>query len=638
MSLLEQIRLAIRWRLWRLVKPLYLRRWDIFCWAAKRYRNIFLRRVVFIGITGSSGKTTTKEITAAVLSSRYKGHKNLNTRNISVDIAKTIFEVMPWDRFCVQELSVGSMVLKSVESTFEESIEMIKPKIAVVTNVSMDHISEFGTKENIAAEKGKLISALPPHGTAILNADDEHVMAMRQRFAGRIITFGTAPEATVRAENISSIWPERLSFTVHYAGKSSVVQTQLCGKHWAHSVLAAIATGIAMDVPFTMAVKSVHMFPPWRLRLCPVTHPDGITFVRDDWKAPLSTVGPALDFLKQARANRKIAIVGTLSDYRGDASAQYIKVARQALEAADFVFFVGQWASRCLRAKRHPQDDALRAFSNVEDISKFLLSFLEPGDLVLLKGRTTIDRLGKIIDTCSNASFKSRGMSSTTGLPEEDNHKNQITAPRELFAKPLKASLLHPDQVVVGLGNTGEHFRNTRHNIGHRVVDVIADTYKAEWRQEGKALLARIDRQGKSVYLVKASTKVNDTGQVLLQLADQMRLEPSECILVHDELDLALGVMRLRTKGSAGGHNGIRSIIDAFQSEDFRRMKLGIGRPERKDQIMEYVLQEFPSADCLTVEEVCINAAKRVLDYIDHSDVTASQITRIGAQHPAESQ
>lgn len=546
---------------------------------------------------------------------------------------------MPWDRYCIQELSIGSMVLKTIESSFEESIEMIKPKIAVVTNVGMDHISEFGTIANIAAEKGKLVSALPPHGTAILNADDEHVMAMRQRFAGRIITFGTAPEATVRADNISSIWPERLSFTVHYAGKSSVVQTQLCGKHWAHSVLAAIATGIAMDVPFTMAVKSVHMFPPWRLRLCPETHPDGITFVRDDWKAPLSTVGPALDFLKQARAHRKIAIIGTLSDYRGDASTQYIKVARQALESADFVFFVGQWASRCLRAKRHPQDDALRAFSNVEDISKFLLSFLESGDLVLLKGRTTIDRLGKIIDTCSNTSFKSRGMSSTTGLPEEDNHKNLIIAPRELFAKPLKASLLHPDQVVVGLGNTGEQFRNTRHNIGHRVVDVIADTYKAEWRREGQALLARIDRKGKSVYLVKALTKVNDTGEVLLQLADQMRLEPSECILVHDELDLALGVMRLRTKkGSAGGHNGIRSIIDAFQSEDFRRMKLGIGRPDQKNHIMEYVLQEFPPADRLTVEEVCANAAKRVLDYIDHSGVTASQIPRIRAQHPAEHQ
>lgn len=614
-TLFDKLWPSIRWRMWRMISPIYNRRWEIFCWLATCYRTVLLRRVVFIGVTGSCGKTTTKEIAAAVLSSKYKGRRNFGNNNFPLGVAKTIFHVRPWDKFCIQEVSVGV----SGEPALEESIRMVKPRIGVVTNIGADHLSAFGTMEHIAAEKGKLIAALPPtSGTAILNADDEHVIAMRGRFTGQLITFGLAPVATIRAENISCNWPERLSFTIHYAGQSLSVQTQLCGTHWVHSVLAAIAVGIAMGLPLATAVQAAQMTPPFRGRLSPVMHPDGITFMRDDIKAPLWTIPPALDFLKQARAKRKIAVIGTLSDYQGDAAGQYVKVARQALEVADYVFFVGRWASRCLRARRHPQDDAVRAFSKVEDVSQFLQKFLEPGDLVLLKGRLGIDNLEKIINACSSTSLKRRTSNSIThpNLNHPDTEESQIDSfPSSLSYLPT-ADLEQPFEVVVGLGNPGEQYQNTRHNVGQRVVDLIANADEAEWVHGDQAMVAQIERQGKTVYLVKTLTKVNNTGQVLLQLADQIGFRPSQCILVYDDLDLALGDVRLRTKGSAGGHNGVRSIIDTFQNENFRRIKIGIGRPERKDQITEYVLQEFTPSERSTIEQVYIEAAERILTCI----------------------
>lgn len=616
-SLFERFWLGMRWHILRIMGPISHRGWQLrrktACWLAAFYRIVFLRRVVFVGVTGSAGKTTTKELIAAVLSTCYKGRKNPDNRNEPGKIARTIFQVKPGDKFCVQEMAVcGRSVGVPGEPGFEQSIGMLKPQIGVVTNIGSDHISAFETVDKIAAEKGKLIAALPPKGVAILNADDEKVMDMQKRLSGRLITYGVAPEATIRAGDIHSPWPERLSFTVHYAGQSHPIQTQLCGEHWVHSVLAAIATGVAMDVPLVTIAEAIEMVPPFEGRLSPVKHPDEITFIRDDYKAPLWTVPPALDFLKRATAKRKIAVIGTLSDYRGDAAGQYVKVARQALHVADYVFFVGRWASRCLRARRHPQDEAVRAFAKVEDISEFLKKFLLPGDLVLLKGRQRLDNLVRIVEACSSWSFKPRTNESISFHGSDVSYR---VHDRDQLLQPLQR--LKPQQtieVVVGLGNPGEQYWDTRHNVGQRVVDMIANSTEVEWvHEDDEAMVARIGRPGKIVYLIKSLTKINYTGQMLSSLAQRFGFGPSDCILIYDDIDLALGEVRFRSRGSAGGHNGVRSIIGTFQSEDFRRIKIGIGRPEHKGQVTEYVLGRFSGSECPKIKQVCLKASEQIL-------------------------
>jgi UDP-N-acetylmuramoyl-tripeptide--D-alanyl-D-alanine ligase len=361
-------------------------------WRA-RLRRRRLRRVVFIGVTGSTGKTTTKELIAAVASTRLKGAKSEWSRNTLRWVARTVLAVRRDDQFCVVEMSAT----RASEGSLAEVLKLVQPHIGVVTTVSVDHRSQFGTLEDVAAEKGKLIEALPPTGTAVLNADDPRVLAMRSRAAGRVITFGLAGEASVRAEDVRSAWPERLTFTVRYGGRALPVWTQLCGTQWVTAALAALAIGVAMDVPLAEAVRAVESVSPFTGRMSPVEHADGVTFIRDDWKASLGTIGPALQFMKDARAERKIVVMGTISDYPGNATRWYARVAGEALAVADHVVFVGPGATRALRAQRSPSDDALHAFGTVKDAADFLKGFWRPGDLVLVKGSGTADHLARIV-------------------------------------------------------------------------------------------------------------------------------------------------------------------------------------------------------------------------------------------------
>lgn len=350
-----------------------------------------LRGVTFIGVTGSCGKTTTKDLIAAVLGSRFEGRKSPGTHNISHWVARTILATRPHHRFCVQEAASAG------PGTIDATIRTLCPHIAVVTNIGPDHRKAFRTREATAEEKGKLVAAVPENGTAILNADDPHVIAMRERCAGRVLTYGLSPEAELRASDVRSVWPERLHFTVAWNGASLPVRTRLCGIHWAHSVLAALATGLVFDIPLEEAVRAIENVDPTIGRMSPVFSADGVTFVRDDYKAPSSSITPALDFLRDACAQRKVVVFGTLSDYSRSASKQYARVAEQALEVADQVLFVGRQAEHARRAQRHPRGEALLILPTVQAATEYLRDFLRDGDLVLLKGSNRADHLVRIV-------------------------------------------------------------------------------------------------------------------------------------------------------------------------------------------------------------------------------------------------
>jgi UDP-N-acetylmuramyl pentapeptide synthase len=322
---------------------------------ALAYRVPLLGGVTFVGVTGSTGKTTTKDLIHAILSSRLPGWKSEGNDNIVV--YRTIFGTSPWHAYCVQEIAAA---IGGKRIALERPLSLVRPRIGVVTNIGTDHLSAFGSVEEIAAEKGKLVAALPEAGTAILNADDPNVLAMGSRCRGRIVTYGLALGATIRAENVSCHWPDRLSFDVLYDGQREIVRTQLCGTHWVHCVLAAIGVALEMGIPLAAAARSVETVEPSERRMEPVTRPDGVTFIRDDVKAPLWSLRPAFEFMGSASASRKIIVLGTISDYARGSYQAYRDVAKQALEVADLVLFVGPKASKSQRAKTHPKGDALR--------------------------------------------------------------------------------------------------------------------------------------------------------------------------------------------------------------------------------------------------------------------------------------
>ena len=356
--------------------------------AARHRRG--LDGVTFVGITGSCGKTTTKELVAAVLARRGRVMRTPGNHNAAQWVPRTVLEVRPEHAYCVQEIGAGG------PGSLDAPIALVRPRVAVVTNIGDDHRSAFRTLETTAAEKRKLVEAVPGDGVAVLNADDPRVLEMAGACRGAVLTYGLGEGAAVRGDRVVAEWPGHLSFVVHHGDASLPVQTRFNGAHWVHAFLAAITTGLALGVSLEDAVAAVATGEPWAARLSEM-EVDGVVFVRDECKAPLWTVAPALAFLRTARAPRRVAVFGTLSDYHGRASAVYAAVARQALDVADEVIFVGPQAGRCAGARAHPKGSALRAFATVRQASEHLARSLRPGDLVLLKGSNRADHLLRLV-------------------------------------------------------------------------------------------------------------------------------------------------------------------------------------------------------------------------------------------------
>jgi peptidyl-tRNA hydrolase, PTH1 family len=167
--------------------------------------------------------------------------------------------------------------------------------------------------------------------------------------------------------------------------------------------------------------------------------------------------------------------------------------------------------------------------------------------------------------------------------------------------------------VVVGLGNPGPEYRDTRHNIGQRVVDHLAQQLKRAWHPDARALVARGSWRGDTLYLVKPQTFMNVTGPAVRSALTSLGAGPEDLVLVYDDIDMVLGKVRTRLKGSAGGHNGVQSVIDALGTEAIRRVKIGIGRPEHKAQVPDHVLTTFERDEEEIVAAAVATAAERVL-------------------------
>jgi peptidyl-tRNA hydrolase, PTH1 family len=176
-------------------------------------------------------------------------------------------------------------------------------------------------------------------------------------------------------------------------------------------------------------------------------------------------------------------------------------------------------------------------------------------------------------------------------------------------------------QAIVGLGNPGPEYQDTRHNVGQRVVDKLARRMRARFSRKGGHQLARVEWLGEQLHLIKPACFMNVSGPTVAHLTRRLELDPSDLIIVFDDLDLPLGKVRVRMKGSAGGHKGVRSLIEALGTDAFRRVKVGIGRPalpgRNKDLVVDHVLSPFYRDELAAVEAACAEAAELALKLVE---------------------
>ncbi|MGP1441449.1 MAG: aminoacyl-tRNA hydrolase [Anaerovoracaceae bacterium] len=172
-------------------------------------------------------------------------------------------------------------------------------------------------------------------------------------------------------------------------------------------------------------------------------------------------------------------------------------------------------------------------------------------------------------------------------------------------------------KVIVGLGNPGKEYENTKHNIGFLTLDRLSERLGISIKQiKHKALTGEGFVKGQKLMLVKPQTYMNLSGQCVREVMQYYKLEPENLIVIYDDLDIPIGTLRLRAKGSAGTHNGMKSIIYDIQEDGFPRVRVGIGG-ERKGNLANYVISGFRKEDINTVETAVEKAADAVECWID---------------------
>ena len=182
--------------------------------------------------------------------------------------------------------------------------------------------------------------------------------------------------------------------------------------------------------------------------------------------------------------------------------------------------------------------------------------------------------------------------------------------------------------IIAGLGNPGDKYAKTRHNVGFLALDVLADRLGCDVRRmRFHGLVGETEIGAQRVMLLKPQTFMNASGESVQEALDWYKLPPERLIVLHDDVNLAPGHIRIRAKGSAGGQNGLKSIIYQTRSENFPRVKIGVGMPTHADyDLADWVLSGFSEADGRAVTDAIRRAADAACEIVKNGPISAANI------------
>lgn len=302
-----------------------------------------------VGVTGSVGKTTTKELIAQVLAVRHPVVKTEGNRNNLIGVPLTLLRMQKTDRFAVVEMGMDRL------GEIETYCRWAQPSVGVVTLVGPVHLETLGTIENIARAKSELVQALPPAssgGVAILNADDARVAAMASLTTARVIRYGLDASADVRATDIVSHGLNGVSFRLHYGRESLPVHLKLLGRHSVHTALSAAATALSQGYSLEDVAQGLSD-EPTQLRLVTARGPHDSIVLDDCYNAsPQSTIA-ALNLLKDIDGEYpRIAVLGDMLELGDAEQGGHEEVGCRAALVAHRILCVGERSRITARAAR----------------------------------------------------------------------------------------------------------------------------------------------------------------------------------------------------------------------------------------------------------------------------------------------
>ena len=344
-----------------------------------------LDELTVVGLTGSSGKTTTKDYVGQLLSRLGPTVAPPGTLNNELGFPYTVLQATEQTRFLVLEMSargVGHIRYLS---------EIVRPDVGVVLNIGQAHIGLFGTVEGTAVAKGELVEALPAEGLAVLNADDPLVAAMAPRTAARVLLVGESPAAAIRADEVTLDRDGRASYVLSAAGRSGRVQLRVAGRHQVPNTLAAAGVALSLGLEFDDLVTALGEIGIVSSRRMDVfQRPDGVTVIDDSYNANPSSTSAALHAMDAiAGGRRTIVVLGYMAELGHLERAGHEEVGRLAAElGVDRLVAVAENARPVLDGAAGVAGWAGTALFAADQAAAIEIvgSDLRPGDVVLVKG------------------------------------------------------------------------------------------------------------------------------------------------------------------------------------------------------------------------------------------------------------
>ncbi len=353
---------------------------------ARYHRGRLSARVV--GITGSNGKTTTKEITVSVVRTTYRTVGTEGNLNNLVGMPMMILSAPEDAEALVLEMGMN------VPGEIARLAEIAAPDVGVVTNVGPVHLEGVGSIEGVIAEKAALLAALGPEGTAVFEGDTDYTQELRARTRARVITFGLDARSDVRAEHIEDLGPEGTRAAFVTPAGSFTTRVTIPGIHNLKNALAAAAVGTAIGIPIDRIAEGIGAAAPMTMRMEITKDSAGLTVLNDSYNANPVSMRAALEFLarqKETTGGRAVAVMGDMLELGDFTRAGHESVGETAARLGiDLVYVIGDFAEDVGRgaARAGRNEGTVRTYpkGSQDNLTRDLLGAVRPGDAVLVKG------------------------------------------------------------------------------------------------------------------------------------------------------------------------------------------------------------------------------------------------------------
>lgn len=344
-----------------------------------------------IGITGSVGKSTTKEMIAEVLSKHFVTLKNAGNMNNEIGLPLTLLNLENTHQRAVLEMGFY------VPGEIALLCNLAKPQVGVITNVGTVHAERAGSQETIARGKAELVAALPEDGTAILNYDDDWVRQMAAQTTARKLFYGLSSQADLWADEIEGLGLDGIRCNLHYEGESVKVRAPLMGRHSVYTLLRAAAVALTEGISLAHIQNDVQD-AKIQLRLSVAYTENGAMILDDAYNASPESTLAALNLLKDLEGN-KIAVLGDMLELGQYEELGHKMVGARAAEIVSRLFLVGERSkitqNAAIEAGFNP--DGIKWYPTSTEAIDDLRRFIKKGDIVLIKGSNSM-RMGKIVD------------------------------------------------------------------------------------------------------------------------------------------------------------------------------------------------------------------------------------------------